>query len=340
MADDANFTHVLIKVANATWKYNIDPKTGKDNVGPLVDALREREIQVWGWHYVYGYDPIGEADVAIQRVLEFNLDGYAIDAEAEYKQSGKARAADKYMARLRTGLPKHTIALSSYRYPSYHQQLPWDEFLSRCDLSMPQVYWAMNHNPGAQLERTLNEYQSQNYVRPVIPTGSAYRQGDWYASVQDQIEFMEKAHELNLPAVNFWEWGHTRKFLPDVWDAITEYDWLPDASEEKDFAQVYIDTLNTHDPDKVLELYQKHAVHVTSTRTVQGHDEIREWYEKLFNEILPNGFFSLSAIIGKKKMRHITWTASSSAGDIRIGSDTFSLRDGKIAYHYTFFIIT
>lgn len=339
MAAEADFTHVLVKIANGAYKYNIDPKTGEDMVGPLVDALRAKDIQVWGWHYVYGYDPIGEAEIAIKRTHEFQLDGYVIDAEAEYKLPGKEKAAETFMARLRHGLRNVPVALSSYRFPSFHPQLPWDEFLEKCDLSMPQVYWVKNHNPAAQLRRTLSEYQSLNYVRPVIPTGSAYKQGGWEATVEDVNEFMDATRKLNLGAANFWEWVHTRKFLPEVWDAITEYDWTPDDDQEEDFAQVYIDLLNTHDQDKVIELYHDYAVHVTSTRTIQGTQALREWYKELFTRILPNAIFSISSRIGKGKMRHITWTATSSAGSVRIGSDTFSLEDGLIAYHYTFFII-
>ena len=58
MAVEAQFTHVLVKVADGPGIYNINPKTGQDLVPPLVESLRERDIHVWGWQYVYGYDPI------------------------------------------------------------------------------------------------------------------------------------------------------------------------------------------------------------------------------------------------------------------------------------------
>ena len=86
MAVEAGLTHVLIKVANATWSYNIDPQTNEDLVGTLVKELKSRDISVWGWQYVFGNDPIREADKAIQRVREFKFDGFVIDAEDEYKE--------------------------------------------------------------------------------------------------------------------------------------------------------------------------------------------------------------------------------------------------------------
>ena len=337
-AVEAGFTHVLVKIANGTGSYNIDPKTGEDLVGPLAQALRERDIAVWGWHYVYGYDPIGEADKAIQRVTSHNLDGYAIDAEAEYKEAGRDRAAKQFMTRLRTGLPTLPLALSSYRFPSYHPQLPWNEFLAKCDIAMPQVYWEQSHNPSQQLTSCVNEYQSLPYVRPVVPTGSAYRRGSWAPTPEEMNEFMDTARELNLSGVNFWEWAHTRRYLLELWHTVKNYDWESD--EDVDIGIQYIEALNSHDPDRMVEMYAENAVHVNARHTIQGLEGIREWYAELFTKLLPNGVYSLTNTLGTGKFRHITWIASSSAGNVDFGSDTISFSGGKISYHYTFFIVT
>lgn len=338
LAVESQFTHAIIKVANGSRTYNIHPQTGEDLVGPMVKALRNKDISPWGWQYIYGYDPIAEADKAVQRVKQFNLAGFVIDAEAEYKAPGMERKARQYMNRLRSGLPNTPLALSSYRFPSYHPQLPWDAFLDKCDLAMPQVYWEQSYNPASQLERCVNEYQEQTHSRPVIPTGSAYKRGDWQATPEHVIEFMDKAIELDIPAVNYWEWAHTRKHLPETWDAVRDYYWP--VEEKEDIAALYISALNTHDPEKVLALYDDDAVHVTSKRTIQGKQAIREWYQEFFREILPNGVFYLTNSIGAKSLRFINWTANSSAGEVNISSDTLSLYHGKIMYHYSFFIVT
>ena len=57
-------THVLIKIADGAYSYNIDP-SGVDLVPGLVKALHKHDIQAWGWQYLYGNDPIGEANKAI-----------------------------------------------------------------------------------------------------------------------------------------------------------------------------------------------------------------------------------------------------------------------------------
>ena len=89
----ASLTHVPIKIADGPYQYNYDRVAKVDLIAPVREALKLKNILVWGWHYVYGYDPIGEANIAIQQIQRLGLDGYIIDAEAEYKESGKTAAA-------------------------------------------------------------------------------------------------------------------------------------------------------------------------------------------------------------------------------------------------------
>jgi hypothetical protein len=60
LAQQAALTHVLIKIADGAFPYNYDWKTQKDLALPVVRALQERGIVVWGWHYVYGEKPRDE----------------------------------------------------------------------------------------------------------------------------------------------------------------------------------------------------------------------------------------------------------------------------------------
>ena len=339
LANQAGFSHVLIKIADRAQSYNFDLKTGVDLVPPLVQAFKARGIQCLGWHYVYGFDPIAEANIAIQRVQQLNLDGYVIDAEAEYKQPGKDKAARQFMDRLRSGLPKVPVYLSSYRYPSYHPQLPWKEFLEKCDYNMPQVYWLQSSNPGDQLLRCVREFQAMTPFRPLIPTGAAFKEGTWVPTPAGITEFLQTAQKLNLSAANFWEWANCRNNLQDVWDTIKGYSWdgLPPV---KDITQQYIDALNTRDANKVVALYNATAVHVTAARTLQGIAAIRTWYISFFSQVLPNGAFTLTGFSGTGSSRHMTWTATSNSGQVRNGNDTFGLVNGKIAYHYTSFSVS
>ena len=344
-AQKAGLTHALIKIANGIYAYNYDWERQIDLVRPVVQALHNLGIQAWGWHYVYGDQPVSEARIAIQRVQELGLDGYVIDAEAEYKQSGKETAARKFMQELRGGLGNAVpIALSSYRYPSYHP-IPWNEFLEKCDLNMPQVYWIHASNPGAQLAQTLQEYQSPRikFRPPIIPTGAAFREHGWEATKSEVLEFLDTARALNLSAANFWEWYNCRSSLTpkdEVWQTIASYDWESGSLLLKDITHRYIDALNTHDPTKVADLYHERAVHITSVRTTFGIPSIKTWYSTFFSQVLPNAEFTHTGFSGSGNSRHFTWTAQSPHKKVLNGNDTIGLLDGKIVYHFSFFTIT
>ncbi|OGO35389.1 MAG: hypothetical protein A2W35_01255 [Chloroflexi bacterium RBG_16_57_11] len=338
VAVQAGLTHTLIKIADGDNAYNLDPITGADLVPPVLTALRDRNIEVWGWHYVYGYDPDAEADIAIQRIQELGVAGYIIDAEMQYEEPGRDAAARQFMSRLRLALPNFPIALSSFRYPTYHPSFPWQAFLERVDINMPQVYWVEAHNPGAQLIRSLREFEAITPFRPIVPTGSAYVQGDWQPTPAEMVEFMDTARNLNMAAANFWEWAHTRQYLPQLWEAIAAYDWPVDPSSQ-DIVPRYIAALNAHSAAQVALLYASNGVHVTPQSTLQGTSAIHEWYAELFSQILPNATFTLVEESGTLGSRHFTWISSSTAGTVSDGQDTFGLVDGKIVYHYTQFTV-
>ncbi len=337
LAQEGNYSHVLVKIADGTYSYNIETG-GRDLVIPVVQALHARGIQVYGWHYVYGDDPIGEANKAIQRIQQTRVDGYVLDVEKEYKEPGKKAAAVTFMNRLRSAFPNLPMGLSSYRFPSYHPQVPWKEFLEYCNFNSPQVYWQGAHNPADQVRRTVSEFQAITPYRPLIPTGSAYKTLSWAATPEDVVHFLQACQSLNLSAANFWECAHCRKYLPEVWQAIQGYSW-PSTLQSVDIALQYIAALNTHNPEQVVGLYSPSAVHVNAARTVQGIEALRAWYGVLLSQLLPNAAFILTGYSGSGGSRHLTWTATSASGNVQDGSDTLALTDGKIAYHYTYFTI-
>lgn len=336
MAVRAQLSHVLFKIADGTRTYNI--VQGHDLARALADALHQRGVQAWGWHYVYGDDPVGEANIAIQRVQELDLDGYVIDAEAQYKAPGKDVAARKFMSTLRNGLPDTPVALSSYRYPSYHPQLPWREFLEKCDYNMPQVYWMFATNPDAQLARCVREFQNLAPFRPIIPTGAAFTEHGWQPSPAEVKRFLDAARQLNLSAANFWEWYDARH-IPNMWATIRDYPWPLAGGPPQDIVERLLAAWNTRDPDQVVGLYTDNAVHITAARTVLGKASIRAWYQSLFDTILPNAQFTLTGYSGTGNSRHFTWSATSSAGTVSNGNDTLGLMNGQIGYHYTFFTV-
>lgn len=337
-AEDAGLSHVLIKIANSTKTYNYIEEDDKDLVPSVVVALRKRGIQSWGWQYVYGDLPVQEAKQAVNRVIGLGLDGFVVNAEIEYKESRKEKAAVKYMEKIRASLPNLPIALSTFRYPTYHPSFPYEEFLTYCDYTMPQVYWMGGRNPGSQLHRSFKEYQAIVPSREMIPTGYAFAEHGFDPPSEVEVEeFMNTARMLKMPGINFWSWDYCRLKLPKIWQKISQFEW-PFEVIHRNFGQKYIDLLNNHDPIKMTMLYDPMAAHVNSSRTVQGYSLIQEWYTQLFSKILPIAIFQLTGYSENDNTHHIHWSSFSSSGNVLNGNDTIILKDdGKIGYHFTYF---
>ncbi|MEK6223058.1 MAG: hypothetical protein N2D54_12510 [Chloroflexota bacterium] len=336
---EGNLSHVIIKVADGETSYNVNVEQGIDLVAPIAQLLQSQGVQVWGWQYIYGNNPLGEARTAIHRIRELNLDGFVADAEHEYKDPGKDLAARKYMSEIKEALPDTPIAISSYRFPSYHPEFPYTDFLEYADMIMPQVYWEHAHNARLQLVRTVREFQNLGSQLPIIPTGSAYGIGSWQATPADVIELLDTAKkETLLKGANFWVWEYTRANLMPVWDAIRDYDW-PTTPQPKDLAEQYIDALNEQDGVKLTALYNVSAAHINFQRTIQGQEEINHWYDEFLTQLFPDAVFKLTSYSGSERSRQISWTATSSVGKILNGNDSIGLHEGKISYHYTHFSI-
>ena len=340
-AHEAKLSHVMIKIADgSSWPYNFDFNRNYDMVPAVAAALREYGIQVWGWHYVRGDNPKNEASLAIQRMNELKLDGYIIDAEGEYKKKGRDVAAKIFMKEIRAGMPRTPIALSTYRYPRTHREFPYNEFLAKCDYSMPQVYFEQAHNPREQLDRTVEQYMALKYARPIIPTAPAYARGKWRPTTEEITAFFEKAKELGLPGANAWSWDYsTRPEFQYLWDAVADFDWDSDPPVA-DMPERLLGRMNQNDPVFVSDLYTERAAHVTGERTVVGKDAVLTWYQRFFQDILPNGTFEIVGKSGRGHSRHFMWKARSVNGDVFDGNDTLSLIDDRIQYHYTYFTVS
>ncbi len=337
LARSANLSHILVKVADGAFPYNVDLETRYDYARPVIETLRARNIEVWGWQYVYGDYPEQEAEIAVKRAIELGLDGYVVNAEGEYQTPRKETAAIRYMNILRNNLGGMPLALSSYRYPSYHADFPWRAFLDRCDYNMPQVYWLKSHNnAGSQLKRCVNEFRQMSPFRPIIPTGPTFKQEGWIPYEKEMIEFMQVALDLGLPGVNFWNWDSCRKYMTHFWDLIKAFPYGTEIPT-KEMPERYIEALNTGDPEDVLDLYHENAVHIRSERAVKGKEAIRLWIASLIDKVHQNGTFNLLGSTMNNQAYHFNWQASTPTNErLMQGQDTIGLVDGKISYHYSF----
>lgn len=335
LAREANLTYVLIKIADGAFPYNVDLDNGYDYARPAIKRLQAQGIQVWGWQYIYGNYPDQEAEIGVTRALELGVDGFVVDAELEYQSPSKAPAASRYMNILRSNLGSMPIALSSYRYPSYHADFPWLNFLERCDFNMPQVYWEQSHHKaGEQLQRCINEFRNMRPFRPIIPTGPTYKQGGWIPYKEEIIEFMDVAKKLGLSGVNFWYWEGCRRYMPEFWDLVRDYHYNTQPVQAS-FPSRYIQALNSKDPEKVMQMYANNAVHICPTNAVQGKEKIREWITSLLKSYA-HSTFTLLAQSNGKNICNFQWEVTTKDGAALEGQDTMGLMNEKISYHYSF----
>ena len=334
LAREANLTHVLIKIADGAFPYNIDLDTGFDYALPTIKKLQAHNIQVWGWHYVYGNYPEQEAEIAVKRALELGVEGFVVDAELEYQTRTKASAASRYMNILRNNLGSLPLALSSYRYPSYHIDFPWVNFLERCDYNMPQVYWEQSHNKaGEQLQRCVNEFKALRPFRPIIPTGPTYKQGGWIPYKEEVITFMDVAKKLGLSGVNFWYWDGCRRYMPEYWDLVRDYNYDAQPTQTS-LPGLYIQALNTKDLENVLNLYGENAVLIRTETAIQGKENIRGWLASMLKNY-PNGTFKLLGHSQDGNIFNFQWEVSSTNGNKLEGQETLGVVDEKIVFQYS-----
>jgi len=233
-------TWIAVKVADGVNSFNLRPKPGggwiDDILGPFILEARQAGINALGWQYVYGFNPLDEADKAARRVEEFELDGFIIDAEHQYY--GKHTQAKQYSKMLRQLMPDTPIGLSTYRFPTLHSTLPYKKFLDVCDFNSPQVYW----NTGKARQELEASYDQYEKIKPLpfIPAGrSYYGEGFSKPTPAETHEFSTTAQELGCPAALFWSadalW-HRLKSLPEIRAAIKKYEWTgigdPDLPDE------------------------------------------------------------------------------------------------------------
>lgn len=308
-AHQAGLSYVVVKIAEGTTPANSATAPAHNPIQALRKYLTQHAIRLWGWQRVFGADPVSEGHLAQQIISHQKLDGLAVVVAAEYKQPGGDANARLYMHELRGAHPQLPIALSSYRYPSYHKDFPWEAFLTFCTYNMPLVFWVQAHNPHTQLMRSFQEFDSLRPFRPVIPVGAVFSTDVWQPTPSDVQEFLDTAQSLNLSAISFWDWDSTSGGLSSLWQPIQNTPWT--LSElPADVVGEYIAALNTHDAQTVSALYAARCVHVNAARTLAGKTAIQNWYAGWFADGRSALAFDLMNYQGAGNVRHFKWRAA------------------------------
>jgi hypothetical protein len=170
----------------------------------LVRQLRAGGLHVCAWQYVYGTDPVGEADTAA-RAVRAGAQCLIIDAEAEYE--GRYASAASYLRQLRRLVgTSYPLGLASFPYVDYHPAFPYSVFLGTggAQFDMPQMYWLeIGIGVGTVFRHTYTD--NRVYRRPIYPLGQTFGS----PPAEEVRLFRGLAVRYGAPGVSWWDYAWT-----------------------------------------------------------------------------------------------------------------------------------
>lgn len=170
----------------------------------LVEEVHAAGLKVCAWQYVYGTNPVGEAELGAKAVAN-GADCLVIDAESQYE--GLYGAAQTYIDTLRAKIgPTYPLGLASFPYVNYHPSFPYSVFLGPggAQFNAPQMYW---HDIGTSVASVFVNTYEQNliYGRPILPLGQTYGG----VSPTEIVSFRSLASAYGAAGDSFWDWQET-----------------------------------------------------------------------------------------------------------------------------------
>jgi hypothetical protein len=170
----------------------------------LVRGLRAGGLHVCAWQYVYGTDPVAEANMGA-RAVEAGAQCLIVDAEAEYE--GRYASAATYLHTLRRRVgDSYPLGLASFPYIDNHPAFPYSVFLGShgAQFDMPQMYWLdIGGSVGTVFRHTYTG--NRIYRRPVYPLGQTYG-----SPLAEEVElFRGLAVRYGAPGISWWDYAWT-----------------------------------------------------------------------------------------------------------------------------------
>ncbi len=167
----------------------------------MVSTFHRAGLNVCAWQYVYGNNPVGEAQVGAAAVRN-GADCLMIDAESEYE--GKYVSAQTYMSTLRRLIGRNfPLALAGFPYVDYHPGFPYSVFLGPggAQYNAPQMYW---RDIGVSVDTVFAHTYAFNrmYGRSIVPLGQIYNS----PPAGDILRFRQVSRAYGAPSVSWWDW--------------------------------------------------------------------------------------------------------------------------------------
>ena len=200
---EGGYSGVALKVCHGNhWNH----AHGKDDVEKFAGLIRGL-VHFYGWHWNEGYDPTGEAVIAAEAIDTYGLEAYMMDYEAPMKERPEAQVP--LLDEFRIRKPSHLLGLCSYRYPSYHPEILWNDILRFFDFHAPQVYWIQGHDPAAQMQKSYDELKALFNI-PFVPVGAAFAEHGWEPTKAEIFEFDLKVKDLGFDGIQWFSYRGAR----------------------------------------------------------------------------------------------------------------------------------
>ncbi len=179
----------------------------------LVSTLHADRLHVCAWQYVYGSNPVGEAQIGAAAVSD-GADCLMIDAESEYE--GKYAQAQAYIKELRKLVgPNFPVALAGFPYIDYHPAFPYSVFLGPggAQYNAPQMYWKDIGDTVDAVYAHTYEF-NRLYGRRIYPLGQVYNS----PPIRQIYRFRQLSWAYGAPGVSWWDW---QEAAPAAWVALS-----------------------------------------------------------------------------------------------------------------------
>lgn len=247
----AGFEGVCLKAANGPYVHTMQsyspwPDWGENVTEILVEVLRDRNLLVYLWQFLYGYYPTGELNVAKAQCERFKPDGWIWNAEGSFDGKPTAVANALLLGNgLRDSNPDVDQGLCWWALPKsprtgteWHPIKVANAFLLNCDVGMPMMYW-QGIGASAATEYLASSTRVWRSFTDVAmnPIGRAYNGDGGYADGPGIEAFgntIWNTQELNTYVGNSWyvldkafkypDWWLALSVLPKWWEGFISID--------------------------------------------------------------------------------------------------------------------
>lgn len=240
---NGKYNGVCLKVGNGSYvhtmpSYSPWPTWGENIRQELIDELRRSNIKIYFWHFLYGYDPVGELNIAVAQARRFKPDGYIWDAEGAFDGRFNAEANARLITKgFKEACPDIPQALCWWALPrspitgsEWHPIKVARAFLETVDVVMPMMYWQGEGAPAAieYLYKSLAIWRDITQ-KPITPVGRTYI-GDGGVATPEGIKafaesVLKSANSMNLVGNSWWCFD----------TAIKNYSWMQALKETPEF---------------------------------------------------------------------------------------------------------